>query len=1010
MIDNDRIGAVMVVGGGIGGIQASLDLADSGYKVYLVEESPAIGGRMAQLDKTFPTNDCSMCILSPKLVECGRHPNIELLTYSELLDVQGEAGNFEAKVLKRARSVDESLCTGCGICREKCPWRTPSEFDGGLSERKAIYVPYPQAIPNVPVIDRELCVYFQRGRCRACERFCPAGAIDFSQEDQEVKLRVGSVILAPGYEVFDPRLRGEYGYGRHQNVVTSLELERILSASGPYQGEVLRPGDKKHPRRLAWIQCVGSRDPSVGCGYCSSVCCMYAIKEAIIAREHQPDLELAIFYNDVRAFGKGFEAYYENAQRSGIRFVKSIVSGVKELQQSKNLLVSYAAGGGVQEEEFDLVVLSVGLKVPVRLRELAERLGLELDQYGFCQTNESGATQTSRPGVFVCGVFEGPKDIPETVMQASAAAAGSAALLSSIRGTLVKEKEYPSEKDVSEEPPRIGVFVCHCGINIGGVVNVPEVKEYAATLPDVVFADENLYTCSQDAQELIKEKMREHNLNRVVVASCTPRTHEPLFRETVKEAGLNQYLFEMANIRDQCSWVHMQNKEAATEKAKDLVRMAVAKARLLKPLQQYSVQVTPVALVVGGGIAGLTAARNLSEQGFEVHLVEKETELGGMARRVYYSMSGEDVQGRLRELVGKVCEDPRIHLHLGSEIEDVSGSVGNFTTTVVEKEQGGREQIKHGAAVIAIGGRESQPGEYLYGQDPRVLTLLELEQKLARGDEEVSSIKNAVFIQCVGSRNEERPYCSRICCAQAVKCVLKLKELNPDANIYVLYRDMRTYGLNEDRYREAREKGVLFIRYEAEEPPVVERGQDGRLEVTVLEPEIGERVRLEADLLALAAATIPQEGNGTLAQLFKVPLDANGFFLEAHMKLRPVDFATDGVFLCGLAHTPKTMDESIDQALAASSRAARLLSSVTLTSEGTVASIDKDICSGCKQCIRVCPYEAISFIEDEEVAELNEALCKGCGNCAAACPSGACSLRGFEDAQIVAQIEALVGE
>ena len=539
-------------------------------------------------------------------------------------------------------------------------------------------------------------------------------------------------------------------------------------------------------------------------------------------------------------------------------------------------------------------------------------------------------------------------------------------------------------------------------------MNVPEVVEYARTLPSVVYAEDNLYTCSQDTQERIKEKIREHNLNRVVVASCTPRTHEPLFQETIREAGLNRYLFTMANIRDQCSWVHMQEKEAATEKAKDLVRMAVAKSGLLKPLKQYSVQVIPAALVVGGGIAGLTAALNLAQQGFEVHLVEKQKELGGLARKIHWTMSGENVPGKLAELIERASKDPRIHLHLSCEIEEVFGSVGDFTTRILEKDSGKREEIKHGAAVIAIGGREYQPKEYLYGEDNRVLTLLELEQKLAQRDRGLSSIRSAVFIGCVGSRNEERPYCSRVCCSETIKCILKLKELNPGVNVYVLYRDVRTYGFHEDGYREAREKGVTFIRYEPEKPPLVGRKGE-RLEVRVLEPGLGEEIRLEADLLGLAAAIVHPEDNTRLAQFFKVPLDANGFFMEAHMKLRPVDFATDGVFLCGLAHNPKTIDESIDQALAASSRAALLLSRGTLTSEGTVAHIDKSLCSGCQQCVRVCPFEAISFIEEEGVAEVNEALCKGCGNCAAACPSGACSLRGFEDRQIVAQIEALAG-
>ncbi|MDO8716011.1 MAG: FAD-dependent oxidoreductase, partial [Dehalococcoidales bacterium] len=534
---DEKIGAVMVVGGGIGGIQASLDLANAGFKVYLVEESPAIGGKMASLDKTFPTNDCAMCTLSPKLVECGRHPNIELLTYSELLDIQGDPGNFTATVLRHARSVDESKCTGCGICVEKCPWKAPNKFEQGLKERKAIYVPYAQAIPNIPTIDREACAYFKNGKCKACQKFCGQNAIDFTQTDKEITLNVGSVILTPGFEAFDAKLKGEYGYGRYPNVVTSLEFERILSASGPFQGKVLRPSDKKHPHRIAWIQCVGSRDTSIGNGYCSSVCCMYAVKEAVIAREHQPDLDLSIFYNDIRAFGKGYEAYYENAKKSGVHFIKSIVSGVRENPQTHNLLMNFVTPDGIKEEEYDMVVLSVGLRVPEKIRQLAGRLGLSLDNYGFCQTDEFEPAQTSRPGVFACGVFQGPKDIPETVMQASAAAAASSALLTSNRGTMVKDKVYPAERDVSGEPPRIGVFVCHCGTNIGSIVNVPEVVAYSKTLPNVVHAEENIYACASDAQEHLKEVIQKNGLNRVVISSCTPRTHEPLFQETIKEAG-----------------------------------------------------------------------------------------------------------------------------------------------------------------------------------------------------------------------------------------------------------------------------------------------------------------------------------------------------------------------------------------------------------------------------------------------------------------------------------------
>ncbi len=1000
---NEKVGAVLVVGGGIGGIQAALDLAESGYKVYLVEESPAIGGRMAQLDKTFPTNDCAMCILSPKLVECGRHLNIELLTYSQILDAQGVPGNFKVKVLKRARSVDESLCTGCGVCQEKCPWKTESEFEQGLAQRKAIYILYAQAMPNIPVIDREICAYFQRGKCRACEKFCPAHAIDFSQTDQELEIQAGAIILAPGYEIFDPRLRGEYGYGRYKNVITSLEFERILSASGPYQGEILRPGDKKHPKRIAWIQCVGSRDQSLGRGFCSSVCCMYAIKEAIIAREHQPDLDLTILYNDIRTFGKGFEEYYENAKKSGIRFVRSIISGVKELQQSKNLLLSYVADGQVKEEEFDLVVLSVGLRIPERLQELGRRLGLDLNQYGFCWTEEFNPVQTSRPGVFVCGAFQGPKDIPETVMQASAAAANSSALLSPARHTLTAEKEYPPERDVSGEPPRIGVFVCHCGINIGAVVNVPEVVEYAKTLPNVVYAEDNLYTCSQDSQERIKEKIREHNLNRVVVASCTPRTHEPLFQETIREAGLNKFLFEMANIRDQCSWVHMHEPEKATQKAKDLVRMAVARAVLLEPLQKVTLGLNHNALVIGGGIAGMSAALTLAEQGFKTYLVEKEEELGGWARKIHVPLNEKSPQGFLRALIEKVKSNELIEVFTATKVVKSEGFVGNFKTTVANKE--GERVIEHGATIVAIGAKEYRGEEYLLGQDKRVLTLGDLEEKIGGSPEELAQAKDIAMILCVRPQNGNFNYCSRICCTVAIKNALKLKEINPEANIYVLYRDIRTYGFKEELYTKARRQGILFLRYPEESPPQVSQ-VDGRLKINTVDLALGEQITLSPDLLVLAMPIVPSDSNEELSQLLKVPLTKEGFFLEAHVKLAPVDFSFEGIFMCGMAHFPKLIDEAVAQAQAAAGRAATILAKPQLEVGGAICQVEREKCRACLTCVRVCPFN-VPYIDEEGKAVIEMAKCRGCGICAAECPQKAIKLLHYKEDQVIAKTEAL---
>jgi len=1472
---NEKVGAVLVLGGGIGGIQAALDLAESGYKVYLVEKTPAIGGVMAQLDKTFPTNDCSMCILSPKLIECGRHPNIELLSCSELLEVEGKAGNFKAKVLKHPRYVDVTKCTGCAECAEVCPVEVPSEFEQNLASRKAIFRPFAQAYPNAFTIEKrerppcvlscpagtnvqgyvaltakgkykealslikeklpiprvlgricpapceekcnrklleepisiraikrfvadtvvdelpfpeaeekeekvaivgsgpaglacalrlrregykvtifealpvaggmlyvgipeyrlpkdviekevkeikrlgveiktnvpigkeitindlfkqgykaifigvgahhsqrlhvpgeeakgvihgvdflravilgketkteggvvvigggdvavdsarsalrlgaeEVTVLYRRTRvemparedevkaaevegvkieylvapvevlaaggevtgircirmelgepdatgrrrpipisgsefdlkidmvipaigqapdlsflensginisrrgrvevdsltletsregvfsggdcqtgpsiaieavaagtraaesiirylkhqdlkegrlpverkpsdvtfvpfgrtreprqkmptipleerisgfreielgfseelavreasrclacgicseCMQCVAACKANAIDHSMREEIVELNVGSVVLCSGFDKFDPTPLNNYGYTKYPNVVSSIEFERMLSASGPYQGELKRPSDGKPPERIAWIQCVGSRDESLGHGYCSSVCCTYAVKEAIIAKEHVPlELEESIFFMDVRTQGKDFDKFYERGKREGIEFVRAKIYGVEELDGTGNLLLKYVGDDDrPSTREFDLVVLSVGFQPSPASIELAKRLDIQLNKYGFCYTDTFSPVETSKPGIFVAGAFQGPKDIPETVMQASGAAGSASALLAPARNTLTKVKEYPPEKDVSGEEPRIGVFVCHCGINIGGYVNVPAVTEYAKTLPSVAYAENNLFTCSQDTQERIKAMIEEHNLNRVIVASCTPRTHEPLFQETIREAGLNKYLFEFANIRDQCSWVHMHEPEKATQKAKDLVRMAVAKARLKEPLKPLSLPVNRSALVVGGGIAGMVSALNLADQGFEVYLIEKSSELGGMARRIHYTIDNGDVQTFLSDLIKRVEEHPKIRVYTNAWIVDAYGYVGNFTTEIMRYRGRVMEKIDHGATIIATGAQEYKPDEYLYGRDPRVLTQLEMEEEIARGTPDVINCDNLAMIQCVGSRNAERPYCSRVCCNQAIKNALKLKKIKPEMNIYILYRDMRTYGFYEECYQEARQKGIVFLRYEPEDKPrVSQERKNGQLLLRVesKDPVLGEEVAIDADILALGMPMVPPEEARELAMLYKVPLNEDNFFLEAHVKLRPVDFATDGVFVCGLAHAPKSIEESIAQAKAAASRATTILSKDAVIAEGIVASVNENICSGCGICEALCPYGAITIDRDKKVAKVNEALCKGCGTCSAACPSGAAQQRGFTTDQISSMLSA----
>jgi len=985
-------------------MQASLDLAESGFFVYLVDHSPTIGGVMAQLDKTFPTNDCSMCIMSPKLVESGRHLNIRIFANSEIESLEGEPGRFQVTVTKKPRYIHLDRCTGCGECAKHCPVSAIDTYNERMSKRTAVYLKYPQGVPKVFLIDREQCI-----GCGLCERVCLAKAINYGDTLTQEKIEVGSVILAPGYEVFDARLRPEFGYGVHANVVTSIEFERLLSATGPHRGHLLRPSDGTIPERIAFIQCVGSRDSQCGNDYCSSVCCMYATKEAIIAKEHVHFVKPTIFYMDVRAHGKGFDAYYERAKSEyGIRFIKCMVSKVREQIKTKNLLLSYVnEEGKIEEEEFDLVVLSVGMVPSKATAEMAARMGVELDGHGFCKTRPFEPTATSRPGIFVCGAFEAPKDIPETVSQASGAVADATGKIAASRGTMVTRKEYPPEADVAGEDPRIGVFVCHCGINIGGVVNVPGVKEYARTLRNVVYADENLYTCSQDTQEKIKNAITEHKLNRVIVASCSPRTHEPMFRETIREAGLNQFLFEMANIRDQCSWVHMRQKAAATEKAKDLIRMAVANARLIRSLDQLTVPVIPKGLVIGGGVAGMTASLKLAEQGYEVYLVEKENELGGNLRNLHYTLEGEDVQAYLRSLIDRVTNHPAIEIMTNSQVASFSGSKGNFSTGLKVGPSMEYRKIEHGVTILATGAQESKPAEYHYGEDSRILTQLELEQRIASHPEDIARAKRVVMIQCVGSRDETRPYCSRTCCASAVKNALKIKEVNPDAQIYVLYRDMRTYGLMESYYARARKEGILFVRYVPEEKPEVKKNGDG-LSVRFIDRILREPVEVEPDLLVLSAATVPRE-NAEVSMHLKVPRTAEGFFLEAHMKLRPVDFATDGIYLAGSGHGPKLISESISQASAAVARACTILSKDKMLVGGVVAIVDGERCAACLTCVRVCPYE-VPVINVRGEAEIDVSKCKGCGSCAAECPARAIELMHFRNDQLEAKSQALMLE
>ncbi len=1192
-------GAVMVIGGGISGMQSSLDLANAGIKVYLVESSPAIGGKMAQLDKTFPTNDCSMCIVSPKLVEVGRHNNIELFTHSEVQDLSGDAGSFQANIYSHPRYVDVNLCTGCGLCELVCPvtevsyfpelpaegekkkklrakekrivkgdgsvqptslhkwtftvdeetcskcgscyraclqgaidWQKKSiavidqdkctgcgacfiacpekyqaitvtdapdfgksvgaavharsellvkefardqdggkncircglcvitcqkvmqigalkmveegieagvdicqvcgacvsncpvdflniddvtnreprpllnAFNEGLNKRKPVNIFYPQAVPRVPVIDETSCVQLNSGACGTCASICGVGAIDYAPKEVETEIDIGSVIFSPGIEVFDARMRGEFGYGLYKNVVTSLEFERLLSASGPTSGTVSRPGDNKHPKKIAWIQCVGSRDHSCDRDYCSSVCCMYATKEAFIAREHDSSIEPTIFYIDMRSFGKNFDGYVTRAKENNVRYVRAMVSRIFEDPVTGDLELRYVDGSGNRQTEiFEMVVLSVGIQVPQQVKQLAGKLDIELDRYGFAVTDGYTPLATSRPGIFVSGAVNGPKDIPETVVEASAAAEAASAALAEARNSLITLETLPPERiPAPDDELRIGVFICHCGTNIASVVDVAAVTEYAKTLPGVVYAEHPLYTCSQDSQERMRDIIKEHRLNRVVTSACSPTTHEPLFQSTLQQAGLNKYFFDMANIRDQCSWVHPNEPELATEKSKRLTRMAVANATAGEALDELEFDVDSRLLIVGGGVAGMTAAVEAAKQGFGVYLVEKEAQLGGQLLNLQRNGDGKEFGSFLESVKETIEQDEKIRVFTSSEVVDQSGFVGSFESEIAMP-TGATRTVKHGAILIATGAEEYRPEIYGLGEYDTVMSQTDFGAALESSEDKDWENLQVVMLQCAGSRDEDHlAYCSRVCCNHAVKNGLRLKELYPGVRVDILYRDMRCYGLGEEDYREARRAGVNFIRFDPEENPPEIKTEESGIEINITDPSVRLPVRLKPDLLVLSTGMVPRDTE-ELASMLRVPRNDGGFFIEAHAKLRPVDLPSEGLFMAGTAHGPKNSSETIAQAQAAVARVTTLLSQERLKMSGIVSVVDPTNCAVCLTCVRACPY-GVPFINDQHTAEINPALCQGCGICVAECPAKTISIGRFEDRNIRAKIES----
>ena len=1012
-------GSVMVIGGGIAGLNSALELTAQGFKVVLVEKNPTLGGRMAQLDKMFPSDECGMCTILPKLLEITSNPNIQLMAFCEVQSVEGTAGDFKVKVLKKPRYINPMKCNACTECFPACPvGGVPIEFNYGRGASKAIsfYSPFP---PRKALIYPDYCTYLKEGKCGdgekpPCVEACKPEAIDFTQKPTEVEVSVGAIIVATGLEVYRPPEIPKYGFGKFGNVLTSIEYERLLSGIGPTAGVVKRE-DGTVPKKVAWVQCVGPNEQlERGSTYCSAVCCMAATTEALGTLDREKDSEVYVIHNDIVGYAKGFQEHYRHAQERGVKYIRGIVESVTETENGDLNVKIKDPSGNLSDMTINMLVLSTNLVPNKNNAELAGRLGIELDDQGFFKERDYiyEPLVTTREGVFLAGTAQGPKDISESIAQACGAAAGAAALLKQAKGTeLAKPPEKVMREVKPEDEPKIGVMLCDCGSNIAGFIDMDELGDYAKSLPNVTVVDRDLFACGGARY---KEMIANNDINRTVVAACSPKTHEHLFQLHTENAGLNKYLMELVNARNHCSWVHTTDKKAATEKAKTLLRMGVARARLLEPLDTIQTDVEQSCLVIGAGISGMACANKLAQMGYNVHLVDKNSELGGKFRMLNSAYMSESQPAEfIQKLSKNIIENDKITTHLNTEISSIDGFIGQFDITL--KGGGSEKQLKTGSIVIATGAKEFKPeGMYLYGSNTNVLTQLDLENKLTNGAFELKDDANVVMISCVGAKQSDpegvKSYCCNIGCGNLLKNAQTIANLKPNSKVHIIHRD---WTLPHKKYEQGRLKleqnnNIEFIRYSNENPPSV--GED--LSVSVMDADFGQSKNIQSDLIVLTTPPAASDGNTKLKEQLGVCLEPNNFFMGALGKLKPLDFTADGIFLVGSAHSPKGIAESIADGEGAASRVATIISKNKLQKEPTLSFVVDDNCDGCAYCVDPCVFNAITLLEYKyegaikKTVEVNEAVCKGCGVCMATCPKEGIFIRHFKPEHFNAMINA----